>query len=318
MSYKKIFWGAILILIGILIILKNVGAIYFTWWSIIRLWPVILILWGISVIPVKDWIKLVVSFLILVLSFFLVARNNDATCPGFWGWGRPFHSWNRQGDEWNKPDRKKQESADISYQHLVEPYDSAFAAAELRLDAAAGEFRIGDTSSNLIDFERRGFWGNYSMTTLDSDSKQIISLTMEAKNINGPLKEHNVDIKLNAAPVWDFDLDIGAAAITMDMSLYKTRTVDIDGGAASIDLKLGDVYPETNVSIDAGASSITLNVPVLTGCEVKANTVLSSRNLEGFHKVQDHTFQTDDFSTAANKIYITIDAAVSSLSINRF
>jgi len=299
MSTKKIFWGAILILIGILIILKNVGAIYFTWWSVIRLWPVILVLLGISMIPVKEWIKLLVSFLIVAFTFFLVVNDNKVTYPGFRGWTRPFHNWRGDTDDWNKPDRKKYGGPEASYQNLVEPYDSALAAAELRLDAAAGEFHIGDTSANLIEFERKGFWGNYSMTSLDTDDKQIISLTLEAGNIQRPAREHKVNIKLNPHPVWDFDLDIGAA------------------GAASIDLELGDAYPETNVTIDAGASSITLSIPQSSGCEVKANTVLSSRNLEGFYKVKDHTFQTDDFSAATNKIYITIDAAVSTLSINR-
>ncbi|MBP6976848.1 MAG: DUF5668 domain-containing protein [Bacteroidales bacterium] len=318
MSYKKIFWGAILILIGILIILKNVGAIYFTWWSVLRLWPVILVLWGISLIPVKDWIKLLISFLILVLSVILVANNNKASYPGFWGWSRPFHQWNRSGDDWNKPDRKKYDSADRTYQHLVEPYDTTIASAELRLDAAAGEFHISNTTEDLIDFERSGFWGDYSMTSMDSGDKQIISLTLEGGNINRPGREHKVEIKLNSLPVWDFDLDIGAAAMTMDLSGYQTRTIDIDGGATSIDLKLGDEYPETQITIDAGASSITLSIPLATGCEVNANTVLSSRNMEGFHKIRDHIFQTEDFSTATHKIYITIDAAVSSLSINRY
>jgi len=318
MSFKKIFWGAILILIGILIILRNVGAISFTWWSLLRLWPIILVIWGISLIPMKDWIKLLVSFLILVFAFILVANNNEARHPGYRWLGRPFHEWNWNDEDWDKWQGKKQQSADISYQNLVEPYDSTITAAELRLDAAAGEFHISDTTIHLIDFNRRGYWGDYSMTSLDSEGKQIISLTMQEQNIRRPGREHKVNIKLHSVPVWDFDLDIGAATIDMDMSAYRTRSVDIDGGAASIDMILGDDYPETQVTIDAGASSITIKVPQASGCEVDANTVLSSRELEGFHKIKDHTFQTDDFSAAANKIYISIDVAVSSLSIIRY
>lgn len=59
MSYRKIFWGVMLVLIGTLFILKNVGVIFFDWVTIWRLWPLILILWGISLIPVKDYLKLI-------------------------------------------------------------------------------------------------------------------------------------------------------------------------------------------------------------------------------------------------------------------
>lgn len=318
MSYKKIFWGAVLILIGILIILRNVGAISFTWWSLMRLWPIVLVLWGISLIPMKDWIKLLVSFLILVFAFFLMTRDNQARYPGFRWLGRPFHEWNWNDEDWEKWQQKRGDKTDISYQNLVEPYDSTMTAAELRLDAAAGEFHVSDTTTHLIDFERKGFWGDYSMTSMDSGEKQIISLTLQDQNIHRPGREHKVNIKLHPAPVWDFDLDIGAAAVNLDMSSYKTKSIDIDGGAASIEMVLGDDYPETQVTIDAGASSITIKVPQASGCEVNANTVLSSRDLEGFHKIKDHTFQSDDFDSSGNRIFISIDAAVSSLSIIRY
>jgi len=287
MSFKKVFWGAVLILIGVLIILRNVGTISFTWWSLLRLWPLILVLWGISLIPMKEWIKLLASFLILIFAFFMITRDNQARYPGFRWLGKPFHQWNWNDEDWEKWQQKKHGQADISYQSLVEPYDSTITRAELQLDAAAGDFKIGDTTAHLIYFERKG-------------------------------REHKVNIKLHSAPVWDVDLDIGAAAVNMDMSSYRTKSIDIDGGAASIEMVLGDDYPETQVTIDAGASSITIRVPQESGCEVNANTVLSSRDLEGFHKIKDRTFQTDDFSASANKIFISIDAAVSSLSIVRY
>lgn len=41
----KVFWGLILILIGVLILLDNLG--YLTH-DIIRFWPVLVIIWGIK------------------------------------------------------------------------------------------------------------------------------------------------------------------------------------------------------------------------------------------------------------------------------
>jgi hypothetical protein len=74
MSYRKIFWGVILVMIGTLFILKNIWMIYFDWLTIWRLWPLILILWGISLNPVKDYLKLIFSVLAIAISVFLVNR----------------------------------------------------------------------------------------------------------------------------------------------------------------------------------------------------------------------------------------------------
>jgi len=42
---SKVFWGLVLILIGVLILLDNLG--YLTH-DIIRFWPVLVIIWGIK------------------------------------------------------------------------------------------------------------------------------------------------------------------------------------------------------------------------------------------------------------------------------
>ena len=42
---SKVFWGLLLILIGVLILLDNLG--YLTH-DIIRFWPVLVIIWGIK------------------------------------------------------------------------------------------------------------------------------------------------------------------------------------------------------------------------------------------------------------------------------
>ncbi len=42
-SYSRIFWGLVLIIIGVLMFLKQFGIIYFHWYSLWQLWPLLLI-----------------------------------------------------------------------------------------------------------------------------------------------------------------------------------------------------------------------------------------------------------------------------------
>ena len=72
MNTKNIFSGIFFITLGTLWILKSLEFIAFSWLDVLRLWPVIFIFIGISIIPIKDWIKLVLQILMLALTISLL------------------------------------------------------------------------------------------------------------------------------------------------------------------------------------------------------------------------------------------------------
>lgn len=295
MSYRKIFWGVVLVLIGILFILKNVGVIFFDWMTIWRLWPLILILWGISLIPVKDYLKLIFSVVAIGLSFLLVSRYDKT---GYYSFGWDGH--NRHYEK-NLDDGEWSEGTDE--QELFQSFDSAIQRVHLNLEAAAGDFRLNDTSpaDKLLTFRKKGNIGNYSMTSDDDSTVRTINLKIEDSKVKFRNQGMRVELGLNPKPVWDFNFDIGAASINFDLSSYKVGQLSIDGGASSIEMKLGDLSDLTEVDIDAGASSIKLDIPEGVGAELKTETVLSSRNFKGFKKIGDGLFRTDNFDKADRK-----------------
>jgi len=303
MSYRKIFWGVLLVLIGVLFILKNTGVICFSWRTLWNLWPVILILWGISVIPVKDWIKAVLSIITVIIAFFFVqqyGKNND------WHW-RFNYSDHDQDAEYNQS---------IS-QNLSEEMDSIVKYASLNLNIGVGNFRIDDTTSKLIELDRTGSEGRYSMTSDDIDSTRKIRLSLDKAEFKGEIK-NRVKMKLNTRPIWDLELNVGAAEVDFDLSPYKTRKVVIQGGASNIEVKLGSLMPESNVNIEAGAASITVKIPKETGCKITTNTFLASKDFKGFTKLDNHHYQTEGFSSAEKKIFITMEAGMASIDVVRY
>ncbi|MFH1119086.1 MAG: DUF5668 domain-containing protein [Bacteroidota bacterium] len=312
MSYRKIFWGVVLVLIGILFILKNVHVIYFDWVTIWRLWPLILILWGISLIPVKDYLKLVFSVVAIALSVLLVSKYDKTGYYDF-GWDQKNHRFER---EWGDDDWKK----GTAEQQLDQSYDSTIQRVELNLEAAAGDFRLNDSTppDKLLTFWKKGNIGNYSMTSEDDSTLRIINLKIEDSHVKFNNKSMRVKLGLNPKPVWDLNFDIGAASIDFDLSNYKLGKMSIDGGASSIEMKLGSLSDLTEVDIDAGASSINIQIPEGVGAELRSETVLSSRNFEGFKKISQGLFRTDNFDKTAKKIMIDIDAGVSSVDISRY
>jgi hypothetical protein len=306
MSYRKIFWGIILIMIGILFILKNAGIVFVSWHMVWRLWPVLIILWGISIIPVKNWIKLVASLVIIIVGVVVLQRipDNDHFS---WRFNRD-EDWN---DDWNKDDSQNNNQA------LYEDYNDTIQHAKLNFEVAAGKFMIRDTTFKLIALNRKGSSGQYTMTSRDEDSLRILDLQFEQKGSIHHF-QNDVDLRLNPNPVWDLDLDIGAASIDFDLSRFKVKNVKLDGGASSVVIKLGDLTPRSDITIDAGASSITIRVPDASGCEVITNTFLSSRNLKGFSKVEDHRYQTPGFNNSLKKVYISLEAGITSIEVIRY
>ena len=172
MSYRKIFWGLLLVMIGVLFILKNTGVLFFSWHTMWQLWPVILILWGISLIPVKDWIKLVLSLLTVLVTFFAMQHYGP----------KDKHNWNF---EWNDRNNKDDEESVTTYNKVMsEDFDSLTKFANLKLNIGVGNFKIKDTTNLLIEVKHDNDNANYSMTAKTEDSLSIIDLSLEKGEFN--------------------------------------------------------------------------------------------------------------------------------------
>ena len=316
MKFRNLFWALILIAIGFLFMVSNFGWIDFHWVSIWRLWPLILIFWGISILPIKDIIKfsLVIAFIALTFIFF-----NQITEPR-WYFTLSDHSWT-WNDSWDVEwDDEGSESRTYTYskQELTVPFDSATPKAILKMDAAAGNFYVRGETSELLSFQKKGDIGDYSMTTEESDGKTIINISLKKNKKIRRVRKNRIDIRLNQHVAWDLDFDVGAAAVEMDLSDYKIDTARIDAGAASLELKLGNLNPLTYIHYSSGAASLKIRIPKESACKIHSESILVSREFHGFNKLGDGVYQTENYPEGTNKIIIDIESAVSSLKVVRY
>jgi hypothetical protein len=89
-------------------------------------------------------------------------------------------------------------------------------------------------------------------------------------------------------------------------------------GAASLKLKLGEMHDTVNVRIEGGASSIRIYIPKNSGCEIKSDMGLSSKDFEEFINIGDDTYRTPNYDSAVKKIFIVLDGGVSSVKVKRY
>jgi hypothetical protein len=306
MKPSHIFWGLLFVGLGSLVLINNFTTIFMDWATIWKLWPLTVILIGLSILVKHQYGKSVIAGLAaIVLALAIFASFKTAT---------HFISNDFRID---LGDDAKHE---VGTSEFTEEYDSTLTFATLNFDAGAGTFNILDKTENLIYAKTMGYKNNYHLSRLDTDSSTILDFGMGDKAIFrfGDDYKNTVDIALNSNPVWDMNFDVGAASMDFDLTGFRTKDVSVDMGAASIKIKLGNLYPETTVSVDAGASDINIFIPKESGCKIVTDGALSSKHFSEFKKIDSDNYKTENFDESTNKVYIEIDCGVSSISVERY
>lgn len=312
MKRGEIFWGVLLLTLGVLFTLRNFDIFFFNWHSIFKLWPFIFVFWGISILPIKSVVRLSLS---VIAAFFaiLILVNNPGSRSQWW-WPDNFtYKYDRDYD-----DDDDYEEYSWEDQNFSEPPDENIKTAQLNLNAAVGNFMVENETTELFEFKSEGDAGPFEVNTSQGNTSATINIDQKSRTYNKGKIHNDAWLYLNTNPIWMLNVDVGAANLEMDLSSFKVERIDLDGGASRIELKLGSQHDHTKVIIDAGASSIEIKIPFESACELKTSTVLSARDIDGFNKIKKGLYQTPNFSESANQIFIDIDAAVSSLEVNRY
>lgn len=312
MKQSNLFWGGLLVTLGALFILKNIGIVYFNWMSIFSLWPMLLILLGVTLLPIKNSIKTVLTLVLLLATVAMIfTKTNQWT-----------HNYSFKVDQWDDWETEvyseRENNYETSDQYFYEPYDSEIKEATINIDAVAGEFLIRNDCEYLMDFQQDGNVGPYTFSTNKNGDHQTLTLDIKKRHYRTRGLDNEVEIQLNPNPIWNFNVNSGAASVDLDLTKFKTALVDIDGGASAVYLRIGDKHDKTKVYINSGVSSIEIYIPEESACEINTDTFLASRSFDNFEKIRRGLYKTSNFEESKNKIYITIDAALTSLEVVRY
>jgi hypothetical protein len=303
MKTGSIFWGAFFIVLGGLFLAKNFGAVNANTETVWKLWPVILISLGASYLMANEpiakalagisgalagvilWTALQKPLSTIVLSA-IQAKINAQSTPE---------------------------------QNLYADLDGAATRARLEFFAGAGEFALKDTTAHLVQMNAQTSFGGYEITQARDGETEVVKIEMKDAEIDLNDKLTNkVNLLLNQRLTWDIKMEIGAAKATLDYSRFKVETLDLESGAAVIDLRLSDLADSVVVTLSAAASKMEIQIPKSVGCELSGDLNLTTKiALEDFRKSNDK-FQTANFESAPKKIYITLDGGLSKLTLARY
>jgi hypothetical protein len=110
--------------------------------------------------------------------------------------------------------------------------------------------------------------------------------------------------------------EVGAADFTArHLGNLNAARIEVDAGVGSITLGLdGEWRQDARVAIDMGLGSLELRVPEGIGLELRKDSFLTSLDTEGLVKRGD-VYQSLDWSEAARKITVDLDAAFGSVKV---
>lgn len=304
MKSSVVFWGVFLILFGLFLLLNNWNLFDYDLHFIIDLWPLILIVWGLSLLKLNETVKNILAglsgaFLALLVMAIL---NFDFSIKKF---------VDNYDDEFDEIDSK-------IHQEFKFAYDSAFTKGRICFEGAAGQFSFNDNTNELIQLES----DKQLMDPVVNPYPETRTIEFDIQSSPGHGKINHIDnemsVKLNSLIEWDMDISLGAAEFDADLSAQKVKSIDIDAGAADIEITLGDRSDTTYIDISAGASDIMIRIPQNSGCFVSTETVLVDKDLPGFSNKEKNDYYTDNYYTSNKKVIIKIEGGVSHFEVERY
>ncbi|MFA6232981.1 MAG: hypothetical protein WC824_02170 [Bacteroidota bacterium] len=306
MKSGRVFWGTLLVIIGLLGILNNFFDLAISWDVLWKLWPLLLVFLGISAFLKDSKFKWIVIGGIGLLAGVVIFASAQRGCSSVDHIISDIDSDSGHGN--------------YTEQELTFHYDSAAATALFSFEGGAGHFEMGDTTSEFVSASTRSNVSEYILDYEAEDGVPTFRLHMADESVSwkGSKMRNHVMMRLHPDPLWDLNIDAGAAKIEFDLRAYRIGNLDLEAGAASIAVRLGSRADTSNVRIETGASSVHLYVPAGVGCELRTESALSSKHVNGFDNKGDGLYRSDNFASTAKRIFIFVDSGLSSITVDRY
>ena len=312
MPVGKVRTGVILIAIGVLLLLNTTGMVDFGFWRWLgELWPVILIAIGIEKVfssaqssNLRNLAWLSPIIIVGVVSYAVVAGQREVdsnTWTDSWQW------------RWDDTD----ETAPSTHA-WSEPLTPDVQRVNLSLDMSGGRLTVrgGSDAGNILVARTSNRGDKPKVESAVSGGVRTIKVVQRDKPDHRGRDQWIMKLT-DSLPV-DLKVQGGAARMRLDLSALKVESLDLDAGAADVDIVLGSLVPSVKCEIDCGAAAMDITIPSAAGLRIYRSGVVSSLSDNNLDLVDRGDYsETEGFGDSPIKIEMRINSALSSLRIRR-
>ena len=316
MNKEKLSWGLILLFVGGVLLLENLGVIDFYWRSVFNMWPIILIVIGVNLLVPKRGIGPAISVVVTIAALSFLAFRGTFPPHSHW--------WTFDNNDWKSEKRMSNDSGQTREKTsgmFTQEYDSAITTANLHIKGGAVAYEIDGRTDKLFQAEAISTFGGHHLktTTTGTEADLIFRMRDTGKgDWNMRSNENRAKISLNNKPIWRISLDMGAGTAEFDLTEYKVARLSFKGGAASFEAKLGMPVDETVVTAESGAASVEIEIPRAAACRINVKSGLSSKDFPGFNRQADGSYTTEGYEDASNRFVVNLKGGLSSFSVKRY
>jgi hypothetical protein len=322
--YRSLFWPVVLIGIGLVWLLSNLGIIQTgSTLALLRLWPVLLILAGIDLLFSRRWPWLGALLGLLTLAG-VIALLVAAPSLGIL------------------------QSPEAQTKTIAEPLGQA-RQAQLNLDMTTYPTRLTRTSGDQLISGEIDYVGDLLYTVGGGETPAI-----QIAQVNDPAgwfdwtstlgQDMRWDLALNDQVEWDLVIDGGSGSSELDLTGLTLTGFQADFGSGSSQVRLPATAPgydaridsgsgslrlwlpaetDLNLELDSGSGSVTLTLPegaavqliVADGGSGSLNLPRDLDKISGDPDEDEGTWETAGFAQAAQQITLRLDYGSGSVTL---
>ncbi len=272
-SYRSAFWPIVLIAVGVIWLLVNLGMLpEANLWILLRLWPLALIAIGLDILVGRRWPALGalvgLGIVALVVALLLFGPRLGVPTEGQPGWlGMPVihlgDNSNVQTDNYNAP-----------------LGNATSARVELHLHEGRSTVSDLSGSQDLIQ-ARLTHLGQIIFQVSGDRQKTVVLDQQQGDEIVRWLASADLpwDIRLNPSIPLDLQISGGSGSATLELSKLSLSALDVSGGSGSMTLMMpgGDNY---KARLSGGSGSFRVDVPENAAIDLTANLGSGSYNMD--------------------------------------
>ena len=293
--YRGLFWPLILILVGVIALVVETGAISIGRLDrLAELWPVVLIVIGLELISrrVLQGSKRALATVLIVL----LALGGAAVYVAVRG-----------------PVSDATQTLDSS--------DTVGSLSQATLDVNAGAATMTVEGSTALGSDL------YRAHIEYKGSKPGVSLdrttgTLRISQINDlgffASRRFVIDLQINSAIPWSLIGDTGSTNATLRLAAVKVGSIKLTTGASRMDISLGRPTGIVRINVDGGAINLRLHRP--SGSEVLIHVSGGAVSLDAdgrqVHGIGDESWQSTGYDGAADAYQVDVSGGASTVTLD--
>ncbi len=262
--YRSLFWPILILGIGVVWLLANLGYIAPISWSLLlRLWPVLLIVAGIDLLIGRSSqvIGALIGLLTVAFIVYVLVAGGSLAVGAF-----------------------ANGSATLVTDHFVEPIGNAN-SANVYLDlgsVSSSVYALNTSSSELFD-ATIDHYGQVRFTAT-GDTAKTLRLTRDAVNSSffdtfGP-QPRQWQIGMSAKVPTELAVNSGSGSVHLDLTPFQLRSLNLDSGSGSVNLTLANAQQPYRANVNGGSGSLDISAPCAAGIELHLDGGSGSQNIE--------------------------------------